>query len=152
LDNLPDETNPVRALRRDKSATSARMTVALEDAAHAVTNRVDGQGHFMDLTGGGHYNWALHAEATIFLAEAGSHFESHVFRSAARRAAWVAEKEAEQHCGLEVCMGTDNLVDTSLSARMLLAFADLGRERIGANLREPTKRLAAFVRAQQRSD
>jgi hypothetical protein len=152
LANLPEEPNPVVAARRDTSPTAARLTVALEDATRVVADRVDSKGRFMDLTVGGRYDWRLHAEATLFLAQAGAHFESHTFRSVARRAAWLTEAEIKQHCGLETCMGTENQIETSLSARLLLAYAWLAQERTGASLRDPTRQLAAFLRAQQRPD
>jgi len=150
--NLPEEMDPVRAARRGQAATGGRLTVAAEDAARLLSSRVDGKGRFTDLLWSTPYDWRAHVSAMRFLAEAGGHFESHTMRGAARRAAWLVQKEAMQKCGLDPCVGFGDRVDIGLTAETLLAFADLARERAGVPFRDPTNQLAEFLRTQQRWD
>jgi len=150
--NLPDDPDPVVQARRDTSASGARLTVAAEDAAQMVAARVDSKGRLADLLWAPSYDWRAHIAVTRFLAAAGAHFESLTLRGAARRAAWLIQKEATRQCGLDPCIGFGDRIDLDLSAETLIAYSDLARERAGVPFREPANQLAAFVREQQRWD
>src|SRR4029079_15484055 len=74
------EEDPIRAARRQTTANGGRLTLAAEDAAKYLTARLTPEGKFPDLVradagGGAGYDWTSHAAVTLFLAEAGAHFE-----------------------------------------------------------------------------
>jgi hypothetical protein len=154
IEDLPEEQDPIKLARRTNTATGGRLTIAVEDAAHFLEARVTPDGHYADLVPGPgwRYDWLAHAATTVFLAEAGSHFESVHIKGAARLAAWLMQNKVTARCGPDPCVGEGDRVDIATSALALRAYADLAHQKVGAIFVQPTNDLASFLRAMQRPD
>lgn len=140
------------------SLTRARAERAAMDAARYLAGTVEPSGRYRylvdatrDTTLPG-YNWPRHAGATYFLAQAATHFDHASLRDAALRAARVLRDEVTVACGDHACIADDDEATVGASALALLAFAQIAESGLDRSYSFPARRLAAFLRAQQRDD
>jgi hypothetical protein len=155
--NEPEEKDETRAARRQTVPTGGRLMLGAEDAAKYLNNRLPVDGRFPDLVraapnGGAGYDWQAHAAITLFLAETGTLYENHLYKSAARRAAWALQKAATLKCDADDCIGDGDHVDVMTSALTLAAYAEIARQKTGAPFIEPARQLSAFLRSLQLAD
>jgi hypothetical protein len=155
--NEPEEKDAIRLARRETVPTGGRLMVGAEDAAKYLNNRLPIDGRFPDLVraapnGARGYDWQAHAAITLFLAETGTLYENHLYKSAARRAAWALQKAATLKCDADDCIGEGDHVDVMTSALALAAYSEIARQKTGAPFLEPARQLSAFLRSQQLVD
>jgi hypothetical protein len=137
--------------------TPGEVKSAIVAGANYLARGVSADGHFryavnaptdQDLPG---YDWARHAGATFFLAQAAALTGDRVLTEATLRAATLLRGPAMAACGANRCVGDEPVVYLGSSALALLAFAEIV-ERRSTTATEPGPRAFAFheVAATQR--
>jgi hypothetical protein len=128
------------------------------DAARYLAKNMRHDGHFRylvdaprdrELSG---YDWPRHAGSTYFLAQAANHFHEPELATACLRAGSLMRDHAISSCGDAACIGTEPRVDLGSSALGLLAFVEIVRGGLDPTYADGARRLARFVRGQQRAD
>jgi hypothetical protein len=143
--------------------TAATMTDADVRAAAIAAGRylargVDDAGRFRYLVDAptnrtlSGYDWPRHAGATYFLAQAADLSADPAIGAAALRAAGWLRDRALVECGDHRCVGTERVVDLGSAALAVLAFVEVARTHLDPAYGEWAGQLAAFLRAEQRSD
>jgi len=98
------------------------------------------------------YDWARHAGATFFLAQAAGLTQNPLLSDACRRAASLLRGPALSTCGEAPCVGDEPVVVLGSSALALLAFSEIVEKKIDESYRPQVTGLARFLKAQQRPD
>jgi hypothetical protein len=131
---------------------------AIVAGANYLARGVSADGHFryavnaptdQDLPG---YDWARHAGATFFLAQAAALTGDRVLTEATLRAATLLRGPAMAACGANRCVGDEPVVYLGSSALALLAFAEIVEKKIDDSYRAQVLELSRFMRSQQRND
>jgi hypothetical protein len=143
---------------KPEDVTPAKLRAAALDAARFLARGVGPDGRFRytidaptDRTLPG-YDWARHAGATFFLAQAAALDPDPLLRDAALRSGRYVRDRETQDCGGVKCVGSDNVVDVSSSALAVIAMLEIARTGLDPSFREPAVELTKFLRAQQRPD
>jgi len=148
------ERRPITA----ETLTASDVKQAVVLGAHYLARGVTSDGHFrytvnaptnQDVPG---YDWARHAGATFFLAQAAALTENPVLADAARRAGGLLRGPALTTCGQARCVGDENIVYLGSSALALLAFTEMVEKKIDESYRPLVTELARFMKTQQRGD
>jgi hypothetical protein len=153
----PPESDPNRRAHADTTGSAPRLRLAVTDAARHLLRQLGPDGRFAGAVvataaGTVGYDWRAHADAALFLADAGDVLGEYELRSAARRAAWPLKGRALLSCGGASCIGDGATGDTAASAASLLVYGEIAREKGGIAFMAPASALAAFLRGQQRPD
>jgi hypothetical protein len=138
-------------LRREPLTANALATTA-KSIGLFLSSRVDSEGYFTTeglLRSRGPYDWELHARAIAALAEAARLVDEIKLRVAARRAVRRLH-DMTRRCGEHECVGTGDVVETSVSVAAIDAYATMAGPMRAQALIEATRPLADFVRSQQR--
>lgn len=98
------------------------------------------------------YDWARHAGATYFLAQAAALSHDPWLAAATLRAAAYLRDRATSDCGPDPCVGAGAVVDIGATALAVVAFTEIVRAGLDPAYAEAIPRLASFLRAQQRPD
>ncbi len=157
----------VRPANGDRRRAYPREAVEVSHASvlHALTHA----GHYLarNLTRDGRLNYLVDVVsgrrkrgggyprlggASFFLAEVAAYTQDAALSAAAVRAAAGIRDLATGKCGEHDCVGTRSRVVLGGSAVTLAAYAELVRTGIDPGFLEPARRLAAFIRSQQRPD
>jgi hypothetical protein len=138
--------------------TRAAVKDAVVAGAHYLARGVSPDGHFRyavnapaDRDGPG-YDWARHAGATFFLAQAAALTGDPALADTCRRAASLLRGPALSTCGSSRCVGDEPVVFLGSSALALLAFSEIVEKKIDESYRPLVAELAGFMKAQQRPD
>jgi len=136
----------------------AEVKSAVIAGANYLARGVSPDGHFryavnaptdQDLPG---YDWARHAGATFFLAQAAALTGDRVLTDATLRAATLLRGPAMVACGANRCIGDEPVVYLGASALALLAFTEIVEKKIDDSYRSQILELTRFMRSQQRND
>jgi hypothetical protein len=98
------------------------------------------------------YDWARHAGATFFLAQAAALTQDPLLADACRKSASLLRGPALSTCGEMQCIGDEPVVILGSSALALLAFSEIVEKKIDDGYRPQIIGLAKFLKAQQRPD
>jgi hypothetical protein len=138
--------------------TKEHVREAIIAGAQYLARGVSPDGHFryavnapsdQDVPG---YDWARHAGATFFLAQAAALTGDQNMAAACRRAATLLRGPAMNNCGSNKCVGDEQVVFLGSSALALLAFDEIVEKKIDESFRPSVVDLTKFLRSQQRQD
>jgi hypothetical protein len=98
------------------------------------------------------YDWARHAGATFFLAQAAALTRDPVLVEACIRAAGLMRGPAYANCGQNKCIADEQIAYLGSSALALLALSEIVEKQIDPSYRQMVVDLSKFLRSQQRQD
>jgi hypothetical protein len=141
-----------------ETLTHDQVKDAIVAGAQFLARGVSPDGHFrytvnattdQDVPG---YDWARHAGATFFLAQASALTGDPTMLDACRRAGSLLRGPAMTNCGGNRCVGDEQVVYLGSSALALLAFTEIVEKKIDESYRPAVVDLTKFLRSQQRQD
>jgi len=98
------------------------------------------------------YEWARHAGATFFLAQAAAIVRNEFLAQKARQAASVLQGAALSSCGGLPCVGDGPVIPLGPTALAVLAFSEIVDKHLDEGYAPLVADLSRFLRAQQRAD
>jgi hypothetical protein len=157
FERVPTAPRPRSETVTGESVTDDDLLDAARAAGAFIARGVDDEGRYRYLVDAPTnrtlpgYDWPRHAGATYVLAQLASASGDHTMAWAALRAASLLRARVVP-CGPNRCVADGSTADVGSTALSLLAFVEVARSGLDAGYGLVVQDLAAFLRAQQRSD